>query len=57
MFCIYFNCLQCCCWRRGGANYREEGGRGGVGGGALQLFTDECLVSLFHGVDGFLHNS
>ena len=23
----------------------------------LQLFTDECLVSLFHGVDGFLHNS
>ena len=24
---------------------------------ALQLFTDECLVSLFHGDDGFLHNS
>ena len=42
-----FKLFAVCCWRRGGANYREEGG---LGGGGFQLFTDECLFSLFHGV-------
>ena len=40
MYYFYINCLQGCCWRSA-----EEGEEEGVEE-ALQLFTDECSVSL-----------
>ena len=47
MFWIYLNCLQCVA---GGGEELTTGRREDWVEEALQLFTDECLFSLFHGV-------